>query len=145
MANNETNMAPEQVVGLLNDGAARIWNQERFKDEVAQAIFELMEQQGVKRSELADRLGVSKPRVTQFLGGSHNFTLETLADVFMALGRSAHIWLDTNPKSLAAMEDRTTALREPYKILHRESSSGEFVSLDLNALVGVNHHKAQAA
>jgi len=39
----------------------------------------------VNRTELARRLGVSKARVTNLLGGSTNLTLRTLAAIAVAL------------------------------------------------------------
>lgn len=41
---------------------------------------------GVSRSELAQRAGVSRSRVTKVLSGTANVTLETLARFSVALG-----------------------------------------------------------
>jgi transcriptional regulator with XRE-family HTH domain len=45
-----------------------------------------MEDQGVSKAELAQRLGKSKARISQLLGGSSNMTIGTLADIASALG-----------------------------------------------------------
>jgi hypothetical protein len=87
---------PQCLIENFADEEARIENQERFKEEVSQAIFELMDYNEDRKADLARRLDCSPARVSQMLGGSHNFTLETVADVFMALGRAAHLSLDLN-------------------------------------------------
>jgi transcriptional regulator with XRE-family HTH domain len=69
----------------------RILEQERLIVEVTETIAGLMADQNLSRSELATRIGKSRSFVTKLLGGTNNFTLRTLGDVFMALGRSAHL------------------------------------------------------
>ena len=50
-------------------------------------LLTLMKQQGVNRTELAERMGVQPSRVTAMLnGGSKNFTLETQIRACHALG-----------------------------------------------------------
>ena len=44
-----------------------------------------MQKKGVTRKELADSLGLTKGRITQYLGGERNLTLRTLADIFTSL------------------------------------------------------------
>ncbi|MGK2858975.1 MAG: helix-turn-helix domain-containing protein [Thermoanaerobaculia bacterium] len=53
---------------------------------VTEQIARAMDERGVNRTELARRLGVSKARVTNLLGGSTNLTLRTLAAIAVALG-----------------------------------------------------------
>ena len=71
----------------------RLNNRARLLEETSHGVFELMERQGVSRASLARRLGCSRSLVTKLLEGSHNFKLETLADVYLALGRAVHITL----------------------------------------------------
>lgn len=54
--------------------------------EVTEAIVERMRALRLSRAELAERLGVSRPRVTQILAGDDNLTLRTLVAVAQALG-----------------------------------------------------------
>lgn len=49
-------------------------------------LLTLMKQQGIKRKELAERMGVGPSRVTAMLNGSSNFTLETLIRAARAVG-----------------------------------------------------------
>lgn len=57
---------------------------------LVEEILQLMKQQGVKRKELAKRMGVSPSRVTAMLNGSSNFKLETLIRAAHALGGTYH-------------------------------------------------------
>ncbi|MGB0992221.1 MAG: helix-turn-helix domain-containing protein [Akkermansiaceae bacterium] len=57
---------------------------------LVEEILKLMKQQGVKRKELAKRMGVGPSRVTAMLNGSSNFKLETLIRASHALGGSYH-------------------------------------------------------
>lgn len=66
----------------------RAYRQEELILDVTERICELMEQQGVSRSELARRLGKTKGYVTQLLDGRTNMTIRTICDVFDALGRT---------------------------------------------------------
>ena len=55
---------------------------------VTEDILVAMEDLGVTKSELAKRLGKSKPRITQLLSGSSNMTIGTLSDIAFELGLS---------------------------------------------------------
>ena len=54
-------------------------------------ICELMDEQGIKKAELASKLGTSRSHITQLLSGTRNMTLRTASDVLHALGRSLHV------------------------------------------------------
>jgi len=72
----------------------RLYQQERAIQEVTDLICELMEQQKVARSELAQRLGKTKGYITQMLDGRTNMTIRTVADVMTALGFSVRVQAD---------------------------------------------------
>ncbi|HDR06367.1 MAG TPA: XRE family transcriptional regulator [Candidatus Coatesbacteria bacterium] len=55
--------------------------------DVSQQLFEVMEEAGVTKAELAKRLDCSKAYVTKLLRGPSNMTLRKVAEVFFALGR----------------------------------------------------------
>ncbi|MFY9268251.1 MAG: helix-turn-helix transcriptional regulator [Candidatus Manganitrophaceae bacterium] len=54
--------------------------------ELTDKISEIMARDGVNRSELANRLGVSKAFITKLLNGNPNLTLRTLVSIATALG-----------------------------------------------------------
>ena len=52
---------------------------------VGEGIVDALLRLGITRSELAKRLHVSRPRITQILAGDENLTLRTLVGVATAL------------------------------------------------------------
>ena len=75
----------------------RLLQQERAILEVTELICQVMEETGVCRSELAERLGKSKGFISQLLDGRANMTIRTIADVFAALGSTVHFHHDPSP------------------------------------------------
>ncbi len=63
----------------------RLLRQEELILDVTEALCDALESEGVKRTELAQRLGKTKGFVSQLLSGSRNLTLRTIADVADAL------------------------------------------------------------
>lgn len=66
---------------------------ELVKLGIAGVLIERMEELGVSRSELAERMGVSRARVTQILAGYANVTVRTLAAAALALDARVHFEL----------------------------------------------------
>lgn len=56
-----------------------------LKVEIAEQIYAAMEQQNVKKAELARRLGTSRAYVTKLLQGNVNFTIDSLVKVARVL------------------------------------------------------------
>lgn len=63
----------------------RVAKQEDFILDATEAIWGEMRRQGIRKSDLADKLGVSKAYITQALDGGRNLTLRSLADFAWAL------------------------------------------------------------
>jgi transcriptional regulator with XRE-family HTH domain len=61
---------------------------------VGEAIVERMDALGLTRTELAERMSVSRARVTQVLTGSDDLTLKTLAAVANALDSAVAVKLE---------------------------------------------------
>jgi len=83
----------------------RLLERERVWVEATENLCALMEIQRVTRADLASRLGVSRPWITQMLSGTKNLTLGTLADAFHALGRSLHVTHGPPTESMRVQED----------------------------------------
>lgn len=62
------------------------FRQEELILETTELIAKVMTENNVSKSDLASKLGKSKPHVSQCLSGEQNLTLRTLADIFGALG-----------------------------------------------------------
>lgn len=60
--------------------------QERLILSATELIVGLMTVENVSRADLAKRMKVSRPTITQLLSGERNLTLRTLADIGHALG-----------------------------------------------------------
>lgn len=71
--------------GNLDRRQAMDYELARLPREVTTAITWYMEDHGVSRSQLAQRLGVTPGRVSQILSGDDNLTLRTVAAVCVAL------------------------------------------------------------
>jgi transcriptional regulator with XRE-family HTH domain len=64
----------------------RLLREEELILDVTEALSEMLEQEGVNKAVLAQRLGKTKGFVSQILAGGRNLTLRTIADVADALG-----------------------------------------------------------
>ena len=53
---------------------------------VTEDILIVMEDLGITKSELATKLGISRPRISQLLKGGSNMTIGTLSDIAYELG-----------------------------------------------------------
>ncbi|MGA2267479.1 MAG: helix-turn-helix transcriptional regulator [Bryobacteraceae bacterium] len=69
----------------------RLYEREALAFEASELVSRLMEDQGVSKSDLAQRVGTSKSHITQLLSGSRNMTMHTLADLAFALGHRIEI------------------------------------------------------
>ena len=72
---------------MKRNGKSAVTEQERdlargaYLFRVTEDILVAMEDQGVSKAELAQRLGKSKARISQLLGGNSNMTIGTLAEI----------------------------------------------------------------
>lgn len=65
---------------------------EKLVGNMQAEIMEAMEVSGVTKSDLAERMGINKSRVSHLLGDkARNITLATVARVFFALGQEAQV------------------------------------------------------
>jgi transcriptional regulator with XRE-family HTH domain len=65
---------------------------ESFRVNVQFAIQRLMIEHHVSQSALAEKLGMSQPRVSQFFAPSCNITIRNLARIFYALDDKCFVW-----------------------------------------------------
>ncbi len=73
---------------------------ELLATDLGEAIVARMEAAGINRTELAERMGVSRARVSQVLGGHDNLTLKTLVAVAHALDTPPPHWCEPPPPAL---------------------------------------------
>jgi len=101
--------------------------------DITEDICEAMEHQGISRSELANRLGVSRQYITNFLNTPTNTTLKSVVEFAVALGLEPHVRLQTTgPRDFvhATWEEPTREDALPFRqtkratVLH-PTSEGE--------------------
>lgn len=59
---------------------------ERRKLSIVEELLQFMKREGIKRSELAERMGVGPSRITKMLSGDENLTIDTLVRAGHAVG-----------------------------------------------------------
>lgn len=69
---------------------------ERLLFNTTEDIILAMQDSGINQSELASKLGKSKPYISQLLDGTRNMTLKTLSDISFALGAEARVKIIRN-------------------------------------------------
>ena len=77
----------------------RLLREEELILDVTEVLSEMLEKEGVKQTELAERLGKTKGFVSQILAGGRNLTLRTIADVADALGYRVRLVFFKDAKS----------------------------------------------
>ena len=97
----------------------RLFEQERLILDVTEQMCTVLEEEGISRATLAERLGKSKAYVSQLLDGRANMTLRTVADVFHAMGRSLQVSaVAPTPRPAAAPQfEEAKASRSPRRTL----------------------------
>jgi transcriptional regulator with XRE-family HTH domain len=90
----------------------RIDAQERLLVRATESLWAELNRKGIRKSELADRLGWSRPRVTQALAGPTNMTLRTLADLAWAL--DSYIALEVVPVEFDESRIARIETNRPY-------------------------------
>lgn len=69
----------------------QLLEEERLILAATELVQELLDSEGVSRTQLADRLGTTKGNVSQLLAGDRNLTLRTFAQLVFHLGHRVQI------------------------------------------------------
>lgn len=64
---------------------------ETAKNEFAIDIYNHMEEMGINKSDLAQKVGVSKQYISKVLGGEANLSIETMSKLLFAVGRKVNM------------------------------------------------------
>ncbi len=97
---------------------------EMVKLAFAEELCRLLEEQGVSRTQLAERLGTSRAYITRILRTDYNLTAETMVKVALAL--DARVVLNLQSRRTAS----TNAVAVPARTVHRRVRRNEFVASD---------------
>lgn len=103
---------------------AKLVAQELLITEVTEEIWKAMEEAGINKTELANRIGATKGYVSQVLSGSRNMTLRTLSDICFALGKKATIAIEAKAGDgeWQIMRDKKIT-RPPAKLHYRRTGN----------------------
>lgn len=71
---------------VVDETPAELKTQLRFSDSIAEKLDKLLKERGMSQRDLAKNTGKTEAEVSRWLGGTHNFTLRTLAKISTALG-----------------------------------------------------------
>ena len=71
---------------IVDETPAELKTQLRFSDSIAEKLDKLLKERGMSQRDLAKNTGKTEAEVSRWLGGTHNFTLRTLAKISTALG-----------------------------------------------------------
>lgn len=71
---------------IVDETPAELKTQLRFSDSIAEKLDGLLKAKGMSQRDLAKNTGKTEAEVSRWLGGTHNFTLRTLAKISIAIG-----------------------------------------------------------
>jgi ribosome-binding protein aMBF1 (putative translation factor) len=71
---------------LVDETPQEIKTQMDWQFDLADVIYNRLQEIGMSKKELAQKVGTSPAAVSRWVGGGHNFTLSTLAKISSALG-----------------------------------------------------------
>jgi|GEM_PF-899924 len=104
---------------------------EMMKLEFADDLVRLLEARGLKRTELAEKLGTNRGYITRILDTEYNLTIETMARIALAL--DARISLRMLPREET---ERTSSSSAPARTPRRRERQRQFVAADRSARAG---------
>jgi len=120
------------------------FNRIRYKNELAQGIYDLMQTQAVNHTALAGLLGVEKSRISHILSGDKNLQADTLADVLLVLGRTPHLILasDFDEIRFPVDEGEYISIQTPNKV---QSNDPSVLATIYSKGVGATHGEKKIA
>jgi len=106
----------------------KIENDPRFVAEMMKLAFandlvRLLEARGLKRTELAEKLGTNRGYITRILNTEYNLSIETMAKIALAL--DAQVTLSMRPRQMPS-----SVAVVPARAAHRRTPRNEFVASD---------------
>ena len=71
---------------IVDETPEDLKTQLRFSDLIAEKLIGMLKSKGMSQRDLAKNTGKTEAEVSRWLGGTHNFTLRTLAKISVVLG-----------------------------------------------------------
>lgn len=63
---------------------------------LADRIYQLLKKHKITQRELADKLNIRESQASKWLTGGHNFTMDTLVRIGLAIGEKVYVIPETN-------------------------------------------------
>ena len=86
MTNEQDSEGQKLFHQIVDETPEELKTQLRFSDSIAEKLSKLLEERGMTQRDLARKVGKTEAEVSRWLGGTHNFTLRTLAKISTILG-----------------------------------------------------------
>lgn len=96
--------------------------------EIANYIFQVMENKNMKQKDLADALGKSEAEISKWLAGMHNYTLRSLSKLEAALG-----------ETIVCTPENYPAVRLTYSKRNKTSPIDQLIDNEHSKLVYPEH------
>jgi DNA-binding Xre family transcriptional regulator len=71
---------------MIEETPEDLKTQLRFSDSIAEKLIGMLKTKGLSQRDLARITGKTEAEVSRWLGGTHNFTLRTLAKISNVMG-----------------------------------------------------------
>jgi transcriptional regulator with XRE-family HTH domain len=100
----------------------RVFQQEMLAAEITELMCRTMSETKISRSALANKLNITKGRISQILASESNLTVRTIADIFTAMGKQMvvdvkNLFEDYESKNtLQRMDEDYTINQTPWSI-----------------------------
>jgi len=111
--------------------------------EVTERILEIMDQKNISRTQLAERLGVSKPAVSRLFNSGSNMTLKRLLTIAEALDQELRIDLSPYEQKTEAKFINyrpSTHLRGPQFRLERSIGADDYSVFEEEPTYAINEY-----
>lgn len=95
--------------------------------DISDRIRDVLETKGISQKELAKLLNKRESEVSKWLKGTHNFTLETIAKIGIALDTKL-FYVPTTTKSIESLSETIKCFEDLYK---QKSSDEQFSNIRL--------------
>jgi transcriptional regulator with XRE-family HTH domain len=86
-----------------------------LKAQFVEDVYKAMDETGINKNKLAEKLGKSRQYVGRVLNETANFTIETMAEISCALGKKIVIRIGTSEQDMAGGLAQK-AVQKPVKI-----------------------------
>lgn len=112
-----------------DENLKKLYLEERLILRVTNVISGCMEEQKIKKVDLAKRVGRSKGYITQILDGTANLTLKTISNVLFELGSTLTVKAEPIKELVEGKRERLSFLRTGYSTTSWRGESNDRIRM----------------